>query len=402
MNQSFTSTPTIDLLAKNETLASSSRVIPVYVYASVFASLCIAVGLLWDISWHMTVGRDGLFSPPHIAIYLGAVISGIFSGVKVLKTSFWSTDKEKEASIRFWGYFNGSLGALFCIWGAFAMLTSAPFDDWWHNTYGLDVKILSPPHAVLGLGIVMIQFGAMISVISVQNRLKDSFSSRTKSHLQWMFAMSSGFLLVMIYTMFSEYFFLNMLHGVRAYTVAGLVFPLFLVSVAFASPYAWGATKMTVAYSLLMAAMVWILPLFPAEPKLSPVLNHITRFQPFHFPILLFLPALAIDYLIAKWRSKNKWILSLAISVAFIAVFVPAQWFFADFLTTEAARGWFFGRFSLPYFADPDYPYRYNFNPYQISAGWELIKGLGIAILLAVLSSRVGLSWGNWMSQVKR
>ncbi len=30
------------------------------------------------------------------------------------------------------------------------MITSAPFDDWWHNAYGLDVKILSPPHVVAG------------------------------------------------------------------------------------------------------------------------------------------------------------------------------------------------------------------------------------------------------------
>ena len=33
------------------------------------------------------------------------------------------------------------------------MLTSAPFDNWWHNAYGLDVKIVSPPHTLLILGI---------------------------------------------------------------------------------------------------------------------------------------------------------------------------------------------------------------------------------------------------------
>ena len=58
--------------------------------------------------------------------------------------------------MRFWG-FRAPLGAWVCIWGAFAMLTSAPFDDWWHNAYGLDVKILSPPHVVLAAGIGAIQ-----------------------------------------------------------------------------------------------------------------------------------------------------------------------------------------------------------------------------------------------------
>ena len=33
------------------------------------------------------------------------------------------------------------LGAFMCGWGALAMLTSAPFDNWWHEAYGLDVKV---------------------------------------------------------------------------------------------------------------------------------------------------------------------------------------------------------------------------------------------------------------------
>jgi hypothetical protein len=127
------------------------------------------VGLIWDISWHMTIGRDGLFSPPHLAIYLGAVIAGFFSGYQVLYITFAGSARKPE-SVRFWGIFYSPLGALFCIWGAFAMLTSAPFDDWWHNTYGLDVTILSPPHTVLALGMMMIQFGAMISALALQNR----------------------------------------------------------------------------------------------------------------------------------------------------------------------------------------------------------------------------------------
>src|SRR2546429_232138 len=28
-----------------------------------------------------------------------------------------------------------------------AMITSGPLDNWWHNAYGLDVKVLSPPRS---------------------------------------------------------------------------------------------------------------------------------------------------------------------------------------------------------------------------------------------------------------
>ncbi|PRY86981.1 hypothetical protein CLW00_10749 [Mongoliibacter ruber] len=385
-----------------EEVKVQERQIPTYVYASVFASLCIAVGLIWDISWHMTVGRDGLFSPPHIAIYLGAVIAGVFSGIKVLKTSFWGSPEEKASSIHFWKVFYGSFGAMFCIWGAFAMLTSAPFDDWWHNTYGLDVKILSPPHALLAMGMVMIQFGALVSVTSLQNRLSSQATEKTSSHLQWMYAMSAGFLLVMVFVIISEYFFLMRQHDILAYQIAAGVFPLLMVAVAYAAPYNWAATKMAVAYTLLLAAMVWILPLFPAEPKLSPIRNFVTVMQPYEFPLMLIAPALVIDFFLMKFGQINKWALAALLGLGFVLVFLPVQWYFAEFLTTEAARGWFFGRFSWTYASDPDFPYRYTFHPRFISTGIDLIKGAGIAVIIGLFSSRIALSWGNWMKRIKR
>ena|GEM_PF-1982804 len=50
------------------------------------------------------------------------------------------------------------------------MLTSAPFDDWWHNAYGLDVEILSPPHAVLALGMFGVTVGSLMLSAALQNR----------------------------------------------------------------------------------------------------------------------------------------------------------------------------------------------------------------------------------------
>ena len=146
-----------------------SATVPTYVYAVVFASFCIVMGLLWDIMWHMSIGRDGLFSAPHLVIYVGALVSGLFSGYQILSLTLRKNHPDRPRSVRFWGIFYGSLGAMFCVWGALAMLTSAPFDDWWHNTYGLDVKILTPPHSILAAGIMMAQFGAMIGVLALQN-----------------------------------------------------------------------------------------------------------------------------------------------------------------------------------------------------------------------------------------
>ena len=41
------------------------------VYAVLFASTSVLVGVLWDISWHQTIGRDSFWTPAHLAIYLG-------------------------------------------------------------------------------------------------------------------------------------------------------------------------------------------------------------------------------------------------------------------------------------------------------------------------------------------
>src|SRR5262245_19392915 len=115
--------------------------LPWYLSAMLAGSTSIVVGLLWDISWHMTIGRDTFWTPAHLAIYLGGVLAGIACGWLALKTTFAGTAAERAVSVLFWG-FRAPLGAWVAIWGAFAMLTSAPFDDWWHNAYGLDVEIL--------------------------------------------------------------------------------------------------------------------------------------------------------------------------------------------------------------------------------------------------------------------
>jgi hypothetical protein len=62
--------------------------------------------------------------------------------------------------------------------GRVAMLTSAPFDNWWHNAYGLDVKIVSLPHSILSLGEAMISFGAMLLVCAQVNRASGAYQQK--------------------------------------------------------------------------------------------------------------------------------------------------------------------------------------------------------------------------------
>src|SRR6059058_4581289 len=143
--------------------------VPRHVWLILLAATSAIVGVIWDISWHRSIGRDTFWTPAHLAIYLGGILAGGSCGWLVLRTTLAGTPEERAAAVGFWG-FRGPLGAWVAIWGAIAMITSAPFDNWWHNAYGLDVKVLSPPHVILALGFTGIQLGALLIVAALQNR----------------------------------------------------------------------------------------------------------------------------------------------------------------------------------------------------------------------------------------
>ncbi|WP_353717703.1 hypothetical protein [Dyadobacter sp. 676] len=289
------------------------------------------------------------------------------------------------------------------------MLTSAPFDDWWHNTYGLDVTILSPPHTVLILGIIGIQFGAMVSVIAVKNQMSMAHrfiregTGDPDKLLFGLFALSAGFLLTIWFTLISEELGRMQAHRSSYYIFAGAAFPLLLMAVGKAVSHKWAITAVTGVYTALMLGTLWIIPLFPAEPKLGPILNHITHYQGFHFPLLLIAPAIVTDILRRRFAYWNDWKLTLLLGTAFLAVFFVVQWLFGGFLMESPyARNWFFGSHYWYFGNDPNWQYRYKFAPWMVEETPELLKGLGIALALTLISTRIGLAWGNWMHRIQR
>ncbi len=384
---------------KEKTVTKAAWDIQPYVYACVFSSLCIIVGLIWDISWHMTIGRDGLLSPPHDVIYLGAILSGLFSAYHVLKTTFWGSAIEKRASVKFWGIFYGSLGSLFCLWGAIAMLTSAPFDNWWHGTYGLDVVILSPPHALLAMGVMAIQFGALVAVLSSSHT---TGNINDKMH-NWLFVVASGILVISSFFLFSEYLNRANSHSALTYQISAILYPSLLIAIARATRMRWAATAAAAVYMVILLLMLWILPLFPAVPRLGPVLNHVDHYQPFNFPLLLVVPAFFIDLVFNKPAFKSPFVRVLIASLLFLLVFFIVQWYFGGFLlTSPLARSWFFGSYSWYFGADPNWEYRYSFRPGYETIGFDLVKGLLIAGLLAIFSGLAGYKVGGWMKKIQR
>ena len=140
---------------------SATLRIPAVIWCMLVAITSDMIGAYWDVAWHDSIGRDTFWTPAHLAIQLCGVLGGLTSGFLILSTTFGhspAADQRRAASVRIWG-FRGPLGAFIAAWGGFAMITSAPFDNWWHNAYGLDVTILSPPHVLLMSGSIAIDIG---------------------------------------------------------------------------------------------------------------------------------------------------------------------------------------------------------------------------------------------------
>lgn len=391
-----TSTPT--RAAPARTGPAAGERVPAHIHAVLFASLSVLVGVLWDISWHQSIGRDTFFSPPHMAIYLGGVVAGVACGWLVLHTTFAGSEAARAESVSFWHFFRAPLGAWVCIWGTIAMLTSAPFDDWWHNAYGLDVKILSPPHALLALGIGAINLGALLMVLPLQNRATDE---GTRGRLGRLFALAAGMLLLMVGTIVSEYHYRLYMHMSTFYVVSAIAFPLVLVAAGWSGRMRWPVTATALVYSVVTLALMWILPLFPAEPRLAPILHRVEHMVPPSFPILLIVPAIAMDILLRRWKGRNGWLLAGALGGTFVVVLVAAQWPFASFLMSDAARNPLFAADNFPYQVSESSRYfRGEFLPPQDTL--SLMSGLAIAIVAGTVSARIGIAWGGWMARVRR
>jgi hypothetical protein len=368
---------------------------PWYVWTALASVSCILIGGYWDISWHMTIGRDTFWTPAHIAIQLGGIIAGTASAYLIIATTLGRTGLA-GVSVRVWG-FRGPLGGFIAVWGSAAMVISAPFDNWWHAAYGLDVKILSPPHAVLTLGILAVATGGVLLIVAPLNRAAERAVERTRL-LEILLLVVAGEVLVLGMTAILEHTFRSNLHRADAYRAMALVAPLLVLAFGRVSTQRWATTLIAGFYMAFMIAMLWLFPRFPAEAKLGPVYQPITHFIPLEFPMLVIAPALAIDLVRPRLEARPRWQRALVFGPLFVAVLVAAEWPFADFLMSEHARNWVFGTHYLPYMMHPDwYESRYAFMPEP-----DLVGGLITAVLAACATSYLGLLLGDAMRRAKR
>jgi hypothetical protein len=373
--------------------------VPWYIWTGVLAVTSVSIGGAWDVSWHRSIGRDTFWTPAHMAIYACGVLAAIIGLFLVFQCTFGRDLELRNASIKVFGL-RAPLGVFLASWGGIAMLTSAPFDNWWHNAYGLDVKIVSPPHALLILGIRAISVGMLFLILAAMNRAAEAGAANFK-RLQILFLYLGGLSVGGQMFFVQEYTQDIALHQASAYIALGIGLPVLFALLSQASRFRWAATTGAAVYTIFLIGEILILPLFPAQPKLGPVFFPVTHLVPARFPILILVPALALDLFWQRARNWKPWQMALVSGVLFVAILTAAEWPFANFLMSHASQNRFFGTMYFDYntrptsdsflrlFADPD-------------RGATLYLGLLRASIYAAISTWIGFAFGRWMRGVQR
>jgi hypothetical protein len=135
----------------------------IYFLISIGASLQIS-GSNWDIVWHGVRNVETFFTPPHSVIYSGVALA-IGSVITGIMQAGFRIRQQKNDATRFVVLRPSSLPSSLRLAavGCALQLTAGPFDFLWHSLFGFD-GLLSPPHSVLAVGMLMTALGALIGI----------------------------------------------------------------------------------------------------------------------------------------------------------------------------------------------------------------------------------------------
>ena len=115
---------------------------------SLFALLVAGVGFYSDVAWHIALGRDEeLFTAPHAAILLGllGILSAAVFGTIVATLDGWDRGWHVAGLRVPWSML--PLAAL-----GVGAVSGFPIDEVWHQAFGVDVTMWSPPHMLMIMG----------------------------------------------------------------------------------------------------------------------------------------------------------------------------------------------------------------------------------------------------------
>jgi hypothetical protein len=227
--------------------------------SGLWALATAALGLYWDVGWHIDLGRDkALFTPPHTMIVIG--LAGIIysAGIAVL----FATLDDAPVGVRMLGARIPYSAIVMAALGVGA-LVGFPLDALWHEAYGIDVTLWSPTH-------LMLVGGGGLGTIAVWLMLMEGRPAGRATTLgRAIAALSLGAILVGLSCFEGEFDF-----GVPQFQVIYLPVLIaatagFTLVLARAALGPWGAVKAVVAYVIVRGGVALIVsgPLHHTFPR---------------------------------------------------------------------------------------------------------------------------------------
>jgi hypothetical protein len=403
---------------------------------STVAATLIPLSLLWDFSWESSIGVDRFWSPPHLAMHIGIWLSGLGA----LRLVF----RRPAIGITI-GRFRAPSGAWIILWSVVTLQTALLFDAWWQRVYGLSAGLWHPPQILKAVGFFGLLIGTRLlcAPSASGGRVRDplraalvsegkprggprpanqrTLSPRNSEVVQAFFVpWVGGLVLVMCVLVLSMTNYPNLQHTGSFYLISAAVYPAVLLAFSGSADTRWASTRVALAYSALLCAVVWLLPIFPAHPLTPPIYNPVDHMMPPPFPLLLVAPAIAFDLLKHSARTASRpgsqqqrtahapssFSLSslrqcACSATAFVVSFLPTQWFFAQFLLSPASNNWFFAGDGQhwPFFLKIDKARFMFWNVQQDPVTWLTVV---FCLLLATVSAWLGLRVANWLQKVRR
>lgn len=366
-----------------------SRRLPLYVWAALASQACMIVGWNWDISWHRSIGRDTVWTPAHVAIYSALAIAFAYNAALVLGHTFGA--RKGEPALRVLG-FAGTAGAFITLWAILLQFAAILFDNWWHDVYGLDVIVFSPPHYTLSVAIAVFHFGQFVVVASYANTAPPEQSVALRRILLVLWSFLIGHQLITDYTWGPM-----QVRSVLFMATSALFVPFSLVMIVEYLRSRWAGAQAALIYALWCVLLMQIFQLFPASPQFGPVYHHIPFLLPPPFPLLLFIPAAAVGAVLYRMRSGPSWARHLLVGLTFLVVFTSVNWATSAFM----AGPWGDNRFFAGGY--PSFVYTPGYRVVTLMAldGRTVALAL-LSVGLAALSSWSGVAVGRWLRRIVR
>lgn len=119
------------------------------------AGLLAIFATYWDEAWHTDIGRDSAWALPHVLLYASVAVVGL--GVAAWGLRVWWLTRSLSRALRQRALFVSGLGGI----GA---LVSAPIDALWHERYGRDAVLWSPPHMLVLFAATALTMGVLAAL----------------------------------------------------------------------------------------------------------------------------------------------------------------------------------------------------------------------------------------------